>query len=181
MGAARLSAAGGGGRTGTKSLRAALDELKDAFWAESVKVAAVETAAAVGSALEAVLAASEPGGDLVQLKLDGLAERPRRHLADLLRLAKALRGRLPPELEAIRDLLAVDRGDALRALGVTFVEGVPALTRWQRALVEKLNRDAGGGRDSALADVLERVLADAGEPAPGALGVLQSRLYRPGE
>ena len=42
------------------------------------------------------------------LKLDGLAERPRRHLADLLRLAKALGGRLPPELEAIRDLLAAD-------------------------------------------------------------------------
>ena len=159
----------------------ALGKLKAAFWAESVKVAPVETAAAVGAALEAVLSASEPGGDSSQLKLDGLAERPRRHLADLLRLAEALGGRLPPELEAIRELLAAKREDALHTLRVERVDGVPALTRWQRALIEKLNRDAAVDADPSLLGVLSQVLADAGEPAPGALGVLQSSLYQPGD
>ena len=63
------------------------------------------------------------------------------------------------------------------------VEGVPALSRWQRALIEKLNRDAGGSpSDEALASVLTTVLAENGAaPAPGALGVLQKRLYRQGD
>jgi ATP-dependent helicase/nuclease subunit B len=160
---------------------AALGALKDAFWAESYKVAPVETANAVAAALVDLLSATEPGADPGTLKLDGLAERPRRHIKDLLRLIQALGGRLPPELEGIRDLLAADRSDALRILHVTFVEGVPTLTRWQRALLEKLNGDAAAGDDPALLGVLTQVLADPGEPAPGALGVLQSRLYRPGE
>ena len=53
--------------------------------------------------------------------------------------------------------------DALRALRVIAVEGVPALTRWQRALIEKLNRDAGERTpDAALVGVLTQVLADDG-------------------
>ena len=83
----------------------------------------------------------------------------------------------------IRELLAADRSNALHALRVTFVEGVPALTRWQRALLEKLNRDAGAGdaTDKALATILKDVLAPEANAVPGALGVLQSRLYRPGD
>ena len=112
-------------------------------------------------------------------ELEGLAERPRRHLADLLRLAKALGGRLPPELAAIRELLAADASQALRTLRVISVDGVPALTRWQRALIEKLNRDAAVDDDPALARVLSP--GAGGErcgAAPGALGVLQAQLYR---
>ena len=132
---------------------AALGQSKDAFWAESFKVAPVETAGAVGSALVAVLSATEPGSELATLKLEGLAERPRRHVADLLRLAQALAGRLPPELAGIRELLAADASNALRAMRVISVEGVPALTRWQRALIEKLNRDAASGQRSGARPV----------------------------
>ena len=83
----------------------------------------------------------------------------------------------------IRALLAADRDNVLHTFRVKFVDGVPALTRWQRALIEKLNRDAGDtvSLDAALEEVLECVLTGACEPAPGALGVLQSRLYRPGD
>jgi hypothetical protein len=158
---------------------AALGELKDAFWAESFKVAPVETAGAVGSALVAVLSATEPGSELATLKLEGLAERPRRHLADLLRLAQALAGRLPPELAGIRELLAADASNALRAIRVISVEGVPALTRWQHALIDKLNRDAAADDDHTLLGVLTQVLAEDGAAhLPGALGVLQAQLYR---
>ena len=162
---------------------AALAGLKDAFWAESYKVASAETAVAVGVALCAVLSATDPSRDHDVQGLDGLAERPRRHLGDLLRLTKALGGRLPPELASVRDLLAADRGDALRTLHVTLLEGVPALTRWQAALIEKLNRDAGDVPPNApFEGVLEKVLAEnCAAHAPGALGVLQARLYRPGD
>jgi hypothetical protein len=56
---------------------------------------------------------------------------------------------------------------------------VPALTRWQQALVDKLNRDAGElASDAALVGVLETALADVVKPvAGGALGVLQARLF----
>ena len=47
--------------TGTRYFATALGELKDAFWSESYQVAPVETAAAVGAALAAVLSATEPG------------------------------------------------------------------------------------------------------------------------
>ena len=61
-------------------------------------------------------------------------------------------------------------------------EGVPALSRWQQALIEKLNRDAAGEADAALVGVLQQVLVNSTEPvADGALGVLQSRLYRASE
>ena len=50
-------------------------------------------------------------------------QRPRRHLADLVRLAEALGGRLPPELAVIRDLLAAERRDALHTLRVEHVGG----------------------------------------------------------
>ena len=65
---------------------AALTGLENAFWAESFKVAPVETANAVSTALVELLSATEPGSDLATLNLQGLADRPRRHLTDLLRL-----------------------------------------------------------------------------------------------
>ena len=123
---------------------AALAELKDAFWAESFKVAPVETAAAVGSALVAVLSATDPARDLEVTEHRGLGGAA----------AAASRGSRAARAGARRTVAAGARGDpgtagrgsrAMRcvALRVIFVEGVPALTRWQRALIEKLNRDAG--------------------------------------
>ena len=79
---------------------------------------------------------------------------------------------------------AAKREDALHTLRVERVEGVPALTRWQQALVEKLNRDAGEpASDEALVAILKDVLEPEATAAPGApsasssLRVLQSRLF----
>ncbi len=165
--------------------RAALEKLKDAFWADSLSVSPAETADAVAAALVEVLSATDLESDVEQPGVAKLPERPRRHLADLMRLAETLDGRLPPELAVIRDLLSAERHDALQMLRVEHVENVenvPALSRWQRALVEKLNRDAAVGADAALVGVLQQVLGNSTEPvADGALGVLQSRLYSASE
>jgi hypothetical protein len=158
----------------------ALRELKDAFWAASFTVAPVETAVAVERTLVELVSATGPARGFEGLSFESLAARPRRHLTDLVRLMEALGGRLPPELASIRDLLAADSGSALHTLRVLHVEGVPALTRWQAALVAKLNAEAGEtAADEALAGVLASVLVEPAAPrAAGALGVLQTRLYR---
>lgn len=169
-----------GARLGT-----ALGSLTDAFWAESWSIAPAETSAAVCAALTEIISASDPAGDMSTHDVGGLAERPRRHLADLLRLVQALDGALPDELAVIRDLLASEKGQALRTLRVMHVDGFPALSRWQAAFVDKLNRDAGANAaERATEDGLFGILQDAlpqEEPAGtrGALGVLQSRLFRP--
>ena len=98
-----------------------------------------------------------------------------------MRLVQALGGRLPPELAAIRELLAAKREDALHTLRVERVEGVPALTRWQKALVDKLNRDAGelgvgrGARRSSRRRCWRMRRQPVRPVRP--LGVLQSRLF----
>ena len=157
---------------------AALGELKDAFWAESFKVAPVETAGAVGSALVAVLSATEPGSDLATLKLEGLAERPRRHVADLVRLAQALAGRLPPELAAIRELLAADPGAGLRPVQVISVEGVPALTRWRRRSAT-LNPGVWLKPDPRISFAIQLSFAPSRSPGSSASDWLEVTLKEP--
>lgn len=164
---------------------AALAEFDDAFWVRSFEVAPVETAQAVKSALVQLILATDPLAQLKPEATHGLPERPRRHVTDLLRLAESLQGRLPDGLTAIRDLLAIDAGDALRALRVLRVEGAPRLSRWQQALVDKLNRDADAlgieQPDPTALELLRSALSEApAEPHPGALGVLQARLFAGG-
>jgi len=165
--------------------RTALAALTDAFWSESLEVALVETGQAVLSALTEVLSATDPFGDIATVEIERLPERPRRHFADLRRLVLTLGRCLPDELVVIRDLLAADSGVVLQTLRVLHVEGVPALSRWQAAVVERLNRDApaeagGAVLDEVLLKVLGHVLGDgAARTASGTLGALQSRLFRP--
>ena len=156
--------------------------MKDAFWAESFKVAPVETAQAVERALVAVLSATDPARGSRGAQASRACRSDRGGISRIcVRLAQALGGRLPPELAAIRELLAADASDALRALRVISVEGVPALSRWQRALIEKLNRDAGertpdrGARRRPDDRCWRRTVRRARRAHSG---VLQSRLYR---
>ena len=122
--------------------RNALEELEDAFWTESLSVAPVETSEAVKSALIKIVSATDPTSDIEISGLEGLPERPRRHLDDLFRLAKLLEGRWPQELSKMQSVLSADANDALHTIRVYRSEGNPRLTQWQTELVEKLNQDA---------------------------------------
>lgn len=160
-----------------EALRRALGAVSGAFWCESFAVAPEETAETVGSALHRVLSASDPHAGSVARGLEVLPARARRHLADLLRLAEALAGRLPDDLFVIRALLAAEAREALRTIAVHRLEGVPPLSRWQAALVDKLNRDAGERTsDGDLVHILGASFA-AAPGGRGALGVLQSGLF----
>ena len=85
--------------TGSRSLARRLQRSRTRSGRRVSRWRPVETAGAVGSALVAVLSATDPARESRGARASqALAARPRRHLADLLRLAQALGGRLPPEL-----------------------------------------------------------------------------------
>lgn len=161
---------------------AALAATPDAFWTRSLEVAPVETSRAVEAALTELYGALPVAEPLDLAMVAVLPERPRRHLRDLIRLAESLNGRLPEELAIVRELLATDVADALHAIRVVRVHGVPSLTCWQQALVDKLNRDAAAhgavGSGDAELEILQSVCPAVvvGNHA-GALGLLQVRLF----
>lgn len=161
--------------------RNALEELEDAFWTESLSVAPLETSEAVKSALIKIVSATDPASDIEQAGLEGIPERPRRHLDDLFRLTKLLEGRWPQELSKMQSVQSADANDALHTIRVYCTEGSPRLTRWQTELVEKLNQDADSSEechDEALSQILNEVLGSdfAGEPG-SSLRALQERLF----
>jgi ATP-dependent helicase/nuclease subunit B len=164
---------------------AALAATPDAFWERSLEVAPVETTRAVEAAL-AQLYGAHPVAEPLDFEMVAvLPERPRRHVRDLLRLIESLNGRLPDDLTILRDLLAADAADALHAVRVVQVDGVPSLTCWQQALVDKLNLDAAArgavGSDSDELEILRSAFSAAAVAnRPGALGVLQARLFTGG-
>lgn len=149
----------------TERLHAALHDMPDAFWARSLDVALGETAAEVETALSRIVTASDPNGNVAELDTIRLPHRARKHVDDIVQLAVGLDGALPDELAIIQDLLAADAADAIRHIAVSRVADTPALTRWQAALVDKLNRDANFLGDTELAAVLGRVLCLPDTPA----------------
>ncbi len=161
--------------------RKALEEIEDAFWTKSLSVAPVETGEAVKSALIQIVSATDPASDMGIAGLDGLAERPRRHLQDLFRLATLLEGRWPQELSMMQSVLSAGANDALHTIRVYRSEGIPRLTRWQTEVVEKLNQDVDSSeelRDQELPRILNEVLGSdfVGEPG-STLRFLQERLF----
>lgn len=159
-----------------------LGQMADAFWSASYSVAPQETAAAIETALEQIVSASEPGKKLVLANQEHLSERPRHHLADLVRLVESLEGVLPDHLAVIRDLMATDTAEAIQHIHVYYVDDVPALTPWQRSLVEKLNQDAAQPVDERLDKILQDILSVPGQSSsPKSLATLQTGLYLPPE
>lgn len=159
----------------------ALAESEDAFWHESFSKAPEESAGAVRDALIDLLSASHPGSCLESKGERELSPRARRMFGDLRELASKLEERLPGDLASLRNLLRADPSDAPQPLRVHRIRGIPYTTRWQDALIAKLNQDAalaspsGDGRwEQVLAGCLA---AKPRAKAGSALAVLQARLF----
>lgn len=158
----------------------ALEQLPDAFWSNSFEVAPQEVAAEVEAALSLVVSATQPGKEISSdaLNLEWIADRPRKHAEDIVRLLVKLDGRLPDELLAIQQLRSTESETAIRNIVVCHINEFPSLTRWQLALIDKLNADAGIEPDPALMRLLESLLLDASATAPQtSLQALQQRLF----
>jgi hypothetical protein len=52
----------------------------------------------------------------------------------------------------MQDLIAAGAEDAIQRVFVYKVDGIPALSRWQASLVEKLNSDANGVNEKSFPD-----------------------------
>ena len=156
----------------------ALEKLPDAFWSNSFEVSPEETAAEVEAALSLLVGATDAGSEIAIADSVQLPERPRKHVQDIVRLLHELDGRLPDELHAIQQLLSTAPNTAIRQLAVCRTEGFPSLTRWQVALIDKLNADAGIERDAERMRLLESLLLDASPAAPQtSLQALQQQLF----
>lgn len=156
----------------------ALGKLPDAFWSKSYEVAPEETASEVEAALRHLVGATEAGINVVITDSDQLAERPRRHVRDMVRLLGELDGLLPDELFAIQQLISSAPDSAIRKLSVCHIEGFPSLTRWQHALIDKLNADAGTECDAEIMRLLGSLVDDL-TPAVSqtCLAVMQGQLF----
>ena len=161
-----------------KRFHNALENMPDAFWSNSFEVAPEETAAEVEAALSLLVGATEAGSDVVIADSDQLPERPRKHVQDIVRLLHELDGLLPDELLAIQQLISTASNTAIRKLVVCRIEGFPSLTRWQVALIDKLNADAGIERDVEMMRLLESLLLDFSSlSSQTSLHALQQHLF----
>lgn len=161
----------------------ALAGVDGAFWQESLRAAPTETARALRREFADVVAASDPETALANLDLSALTDRPLRTIGDFQQLYLQLQACLPADLEVIRRLLRADSEQARQPLCVHRVEDLPHTSRWQDALIERLNADAsmaGARPDGQLSQALQACLEErSGAASDSALGILQRRLFEP--
>lgn len=160
-----------------EQLHASLGEITDAFWSQSYSVSPDDTAVAVEVVLVDLLTALGPGQALSCPGGSGLSARVERHLGDLTRLVDALEGTLPRQLATI-DALLSSSGAPIRRIVVYPADALLILSRWDMALINKLNGDAARGLDSELADILHSLAATEPKASPStALETLQKSLF----
>ncbi|MDE0262762.1 MAG: PD-(D/E)XK nuclease family protein [Bryobacterales bacterium] len=161
----------------------ALARVDKAFWRESLGAAPTETTRALHGEFVDVVSASDPKTALADLEVSALADRPRRIIGDLKLLYRQLEACLPADLEVIRRLLQVDSEQACQPLCVHRVKELPHTSRWQDALIDRLNADAamaGATPDEELSQTLQACLQERRSAASdSALGILQRRLFEP--
>ncbi|NJC87412.1 MAG: hypothetical protein FIB02_02600, partial [Desulfuromonas sp.] len=160
-------------------LTAAIRAPGEAFWAESLKnVPAEEEAvvAMVGQHLTLLLEGLGTERSLEALAGAAGTGRPGRRVRDFIALHAAMGQLLPPELAAIREMLAAPPERVLRAVRVYRRDGWPRLNPWQRALIDTLNRRADSPSPE-LATLLETLPASPSAPADSLLGHLQANLF----
>jgi ATP-dependent helicase/nuclease subunit B len=161
-------------------LRTALAAQVDAFWAKSFEVAPDETTTALGSSYVALLQAlASPR--LQALPADSaLRGRAQRRYTDLAHLSATLDGALPSDLATLNELLSSCAAQATHKICVIHVNEYPALSRWQTALVEKLNADAVPSPSTTLRVLLAAIAAtDSTKRSPSALAHVQAKVFEP--
>ena len=158
----------------------ALKNISDAFWSQSFAVAPNETAAEVETSLSLIVGATYLSleGEMTLGDFDQLPERPRKHINDIFRLVAELNGRLPKDLEDIQKLIKADRSNTIRNISVSHINGFPALSSWQAALIEKLNKDSDARPDKAIRTELESLCSkDIPDPLENSATFMQEYLF----
>lgn len=169
---------------GETEFEQSLARVDGACWQESLGAAPAETARALLREFVDVVSSSDPDAALDNLELSGLADRPRRMMGDFKRLYRQFEACLPANLEIIRRLLRADSEEVRQPLYAHRIKDLPRTSRWQDALIEKLNGDAamaGVSPEPELSRILQACLDERASANPAsALGILQRRLFEPG-
>jgi len=134
-------------------LSTAARSIPEAFWSESLKVAEPGTLSSIENVLRMLLIGAGPTGKLIPDDQKVLPERTSRHLADLCRLHQEMEYALPDDLAVIRSILHSVPKQMVRGVFVYYIDRMPVLSSWQRALVEKVNKDSGGISDQGLTTI----------------------------
>ncbi|NND09118.1 MAG: hypothetical protein HKN87_22330 [Saprospiraceae bacterium] len=156
----------------------ALNSLPDAFWAKSIEVSPQETSGTVQEALTSLLSASDIKDGVPDEKLLKLAQRSRKHIHDLLELHATI-GQLPPELAVIDSLLNTPVDYSIRQLQVYTCPESMLLTKWQMALIDKLNHDSGKTPNVQLQALLDSLFEIKPVTTSTSLNKLQKDLFLP--
>jgi hypothetical protein len=154
--------------------------MTDAFWAKSLEVAPGESLSVISSHLTILIEGAGPAGKVTPDAKKVLPDRARKHLADLAKLHEAMNGILPTRLAAIKDILNVDKSEAIRTIFLYQIDGLPKLSPWQKALVNKIETDFPSTRDKELENLLNQALVPAiTKKRPVALAAIQDNLFSP--
>lgn len=163
-----------------EKLAGAAAAMTDSFWAKSLEVAQEETLSVISSHFAMLIEGAGLAGKVMPDAKKVLPDRARKHLADLAKLNEAMVGILPARLAAIKDILNADKSDSIRTIILYRIDGLPMLSPWQKAMVEKLEKDNGVTKDIELAALLISALT-SGKPKkrPVALAAIQDNLFIP--
>lgn len=154
--------------------------MTDAFWAKSLEVAREESLSVISSNFAMLIEGADPRGKVTPDTKKVLPDRARKHLADFAKLHEAIGGVLPTRLAAINDILNSDKSAPIRTIVLYRIDGLPKLSPWQNALIEKLEKDSGGTKDAELAEILLSALTPCKSKKRSiALAAIQDNLFIP--
>jgi RecB family exonuclease len=155
----------------------ACTEVTDAFWADSLMVAASETLTCIDGELRRLILAAGPSGNLQDIKVEALSGRGARHLADLCTLHRSMGEVLPADLNLIQRLLGADPQVRLKNVVV-----YPFMLRtdpdpWRQALLQWANGISGKEPDTHIQNILASVNAEGDSGEKSALVHMAARLF----
>ncbi len=157
---------------------AAMAQIPDAFWADSLATDPESTRAMVATALTDLLTGIGPGLSFANAKAAPLSPRGKRQLTDLLRLQEHLQPALPHELAMIQVLLDAPAGQNIRGITVYHALAHLHLNPWQMALLQRLQDDSKHCVDAKLLDEFTKRLAyHPGSPSTSVLNRIQRQLF----
>ena len=161
-------------------LATAIKNQTDAFWSESLAKVPAEEQSIIGIIsrnLVLLLEGAGPDRNLPSLPSDHLTGRLRHRVQDFSKLHASLETQLPPDLHAIRAIMAAGAERILRNIRVYRNDGWPRLNPWQQALVNCLNSRADSALDRNLSALLEDAVVSPSAPHLSALRHLQANLF----
>lgn len=162
-----------------EKLAAAAKSMDNVFWADSLRNVPSEAESIisiVGQHLTMLLESLGPDLHLSSLPTEEMQGRLLKRWQDFSELHAAMDAVLPPELAAIRSIIAAAPERRLRPVHIYHLDNWPRLNPWQRALVDHLNSLADE-EDPTLNKLLHDVVVSPTASETSALRFMQENIF----